>query len=144
MGNEEMKGLARQVLEEGYLMSLGTVDEGGVWVADVIYIHDEAFNLYWLSMPHVRHSKAIEENSKVACTITASWKTDAERALQIEGIAERIEGPMFELEKRLESKRGLPLPDEPGEILKKGHSWYMLKPTKIELLHSQSFGYDKK
>ncbi|MDO8593798.1 MAG: pyridoxamine 5'-phosphate oxidase family protein [bacterium] len=141
--NEELKNLVRAVIEDAYVMSLGTADKGGVWVADLIYVSDEDLNLYWISMPNARHSRAIEQNNKVACTITANSTTNKERALQIEGIVERINGPLFECEKKLEAKRGLPLPKAAGEILNKGHFWYVLKPKKLELIHSESFGYER-
>lgn len=51
-----------EILEKGYLMSLATVDEGGVWVADVIYVYDDAFTLYWMSSLEVRHSQALFQN----------------------------------------------------------------------------------
>lgn len=143
MSKEEIKKLAEKVLEDGFVMSLGTLDEGGVWVADVIYIHDEDLNLYWLSFPHHRHSKAIEKNKKIACTITTSWETDKERALQIEGLAKKIEGPLFEYEKKLASKRGMRTPEVAGKVLEDGHSWYIIEPTKIELIHNEPFGYKK-
>jgi len=143
MNKDEIKNLAIKVLEDGYLMSLGTVDDGGVWVADVIYIYDENLNLYWLSFPRARHSKAIESNKKVACTITTSWETGQERALQIEGVAEKVEGPLFEYEKKLASKRGMQIPEVAGKVLEDGHSWYVLRPTKVELIHNEPFGYKK-
>lgn len=141
--DKEVLELVQGVLKDGFVMSLGTYDDGGVWVADLIYLADENLNLYWISLPGARHSKAIELNKKVACTITVSHETDNERAAQIEGVAEKIEGPMFEFERRLEFKRGLPEPNSPGEILDKGHVWYRLSPTKIELIHSKPFGYEK-
>lgn len=85
MDNEGLKKLARGVLADAYVMSLGTADEGGAWVADLIYVADEDFNLYWISFP--------------------------QRA---------------------------------GEILENGHVWYRLRPTKVELIHSEPFGYEKK
>lgn len=39
------RDLIKEVLEKGYLMSLATEDDGGVWVSDVIYIYDEKFNI---------------------------------------------------------------------------------------------------
>lgn len=136
--------MALKVLEDGYLMSLGTVDDGGVWVADLIYVHDDDFNLYWISFPQVRHSKAVGGNSRAACAVTAAHQTGKERALQMEGVIEEIQGPLFEYEKMLEAKRGLPVPQAAGEILDKGHVWYKFTPAKIELLHSEPFGYEKK
>ena len=62
-----------EVLEQGYLMSLGTVDDRGVWVADVIYVFDDDLNLYWMSKTFRRHSETIDKtNSQVAGTITIS------------------------------------------------------------------------
>ena len=143
MINKGVENLAKAVINDAYVMSLGTADENGAWVADVIYVSDDNFGLYWISMPNARHSRAIEWNNKVACTITASSTTNKERALQIEGTAERINGPLFEYEKKLEAKRGLPLPKVAGEILNKGHVWYALKPKKLELIHSELFGYER-
>ena len=144
MNNDELKKLAQEVLHDAHLISLGTVDENGVWVADIIFVPDENLNLYWISMPQARHSQAIVQNGKAACSVTASEQTNKERALQIEGVAEKIDGPLFEYEKKLEAKRGLPVPQTEGEILAKGHSWYVLKPTKVELIHSELFGYERK
>jgi uncharacterized protein YhbP (UPF0306 family) len=39
--------IAKEILEKGHLMSLATVDDGGVWVADVVYIYDDNFNIYF-------------------------------------------------------------------------------------------------
>ncbi len=142
MNNDELRTLAAKVLEDGYLMSLGTVDESGVWVADVIYVHDDDFNLYWISLPQTRHSKALGQNSQVACAITANQEVGKERALQVTGIAEKVDGPLFELEKKHRTKRGMEPPTRPGEILEDNHSWYVLRPAKIDLLHSEPFGYE--
>lgn len=144
MNTDELKKLAQEVLNDAHLISLGTTDAQGVWVADVIYVSDEDLNLYWISMPQARHSQAIERNGRVACSVTASHHTNKERALQIEGVAGKIDGPLFEYEKKLEAKRGLPAPQAAGEILAKGHSWYVLRPTRVELIHSELFGYERK
>ncbi len=49
MAGKDIKQLIKEVLERGYLMSLGTVDDGGVWVSDVIYVFDDDFTMYWMS-----------------------------------------------------------------------------------------------
>lgn len=46
MDKNKIKNLIKEVLDQGYLMSLATVDDGGVWVSDVIYIYDDNFNIY--------------------------------------------------------------------------------------------------
>ena len=45
----DLKKLVREVLEKGYLMSLGICDSGGVWVSDVIYVHNDNFEIFWIS-----------------------------------------------------------------------------------------------
>lgn len=56
-------------------MSLAVQDNGGLWVSDVVYVFDDNFNIYWMSDPDVRHSKAILVNLQVAGTITVSNKS---------------------------------------------------------------------
>jgi uncharacterized protein YhbP (UPF0306 family) len=80
-----------EVLEKGYLISLGTVDDNGVWVADVIYVYDHELSIYWMSSPQSRHSLAIEKNSTISGTITAS-QTPGEKdfGVQLCGVAAKL------------------------------------------------------
>lgn len=132
-----------QVLEQSHLMSLGTVDSGGAWVADVIFIYDKELNIYWMSDPDCRHSQAILKNAKVAGSITSSNKSkESNLGVQLEGHAEKVEGSRFDLAKKHLLKRGHDIPSKSTDILE-GDSWYKLAPTKIELIDEESFGYDK-
>lgn len=141
---KDVREIAKLIFEKGYLMSLGTVDEGGVWVSDLIYVNDENFNIYWLSRVDTRHSKAIMQNPKVACAITVNNdKEGQDMGLQIEGIVEKIEGDILEIATKHRLKRGKPVPKNLGEILDPGESWYKLKPTKIEVIYQPLFGYNK-
>ena len=88
---EEIKKLVEEILSKGYVMSLATLDDGGIWVSDVVYVFDRNFNIYWISQVSTRHSKAIEENSKIAATITTSVHGGKNEGLQIEGKAEKVE-----------------------------------------------------
>ncbi len=142
MENNELKSLIKQVLEKGYLMSLATIDDGGVWVADVIYIFDDQLNIYWMSDPDVRHSKALLKNSNVAGTITVSDQGEKNLGIQFEGMAEKLEGPRFDLAVKHYSKRKKPAPKEADDVLQ-GDSWYCLKPRKIELINEELFGFKK-
>jgi len=139
----DVNELAHEILRDGYLMSLGTHDAEGVWVADVIFIPQDDFHLYWISMPDTRHSKAIETNPAVACAITAEQTKGKERALQISGHAQRLDGPRFELEKLHRRKRGMQDPTRPGEMIEDGHVWYELVPDRIELIHSEKFDFNR-
>ena len=138
-----VKKLIQEVLEKGYLMSLATLDDGGVWVADIIYIHDDNMNIYWMSDPDTRHSQALMKNKKIAGTITVSGKGEENLGIQFEGIAEKIDGPRFDLAQKHFGKRNKPEPQEMQDVLK-GDSWYTLQPSQIELICEKHFGFDKK
>ena len=68
----------QEVLNRGYLMSLGVQDAAGVWVSDVAYTSDDNLVIYWKSDPNSRHSQAILKNGHVAGTITVSNKSGQE------------------------------------------------------------------
>ncbi|MDO8569255.1 MAG: pyridoxamine 5'-phosphate oxidase family protein [bacterium] len=140
----DIKAKILEVLDRGYLMSLATQDEGGLWVADVIYIYNEDLNIYWISDPDVRHSKALIENGRVAGTITISNKSkESNLGIQFSGKAEKIDGARYDLAIKHLTKRGYPEPKEIDDVLQ-GDSWYVLRPTKIDLVDEENYGYDKK
>jgi uncharacterized protein YhbP (UPF0306 family) len=135
--------LTKKVLEAGYLLSLATTDKDGVWVADVIYTFDDDCNLYWMSTPERRHSKAIAKNPRVAVAITFAQKpADPDDGLQISGTAEQINDIPFEIVKRYFRKRNKPEPAPTDDVLGE-HLWYKLTPDRIELLYEGEFGYDR-
>ena len=140
---QDIRQLIQEVLEKGYLMSLATIDDGGIWVADVIYVFDDKLNIYWMSNSDVRHSQAIIKNNKVAGTITVSDLGENNSGVQFEGIAEKIDGSRFDLAKKHYIKRHKPEPKEVDDVLE-GDSWYVLKLKKIELIHEKFFGFEKK
>lgn len=134
--------LVKEVLDKSHLMSLATIDDGGVWVSDVIYVFDDKLNIYWMSDPDVRHSQAILKNQNVSGTITTSGPMEKDMGIQFSGIAEKIDGSRFDLAKKHYSKRGKPEPKETDDILQ-GDSWYMIKPKFIQLTYEKLFGFDK-
>lgn len=134
--------LIREVLEKGYLMSLATRDKGGVWVADVIYLHDDELNLYWVSDPTVRHSQALEHEAQVAVAITASGLGEPNLGIQLVGQAEKLSGSRPDLAKKHWAKRNKPEPI-PADWLE-GDRWYQLKPTKIDLIYEKLYGFEKR
>jgi uncharacterized protein YhbP (UPF0306 family) len=139
----DLKALVAEVLRDGYSVNLGVADEAGPWVAPVVYVPDAEFNLYWISVADSQHSRAIAANPSVAAVVIATHETDQERAVQMSGRAERLSGPRFELEQRLQEKRGLPIPDSPGDVLTGGYAWYRFTPDRIELIYNTLFGYDR-
>lgn len=139
---QDLRELIQEVLEQGYLMSLATADSSGVWVSDVIYIHDDDLNIYWMSDPEVRHSQAVDQNNKAAGTITVSGIGEDNLGIQFEGDIEKIDGPRHDLAVKHFVKRNKPVPEEDEDVLQ-GDSWYMLRPRKIQLTHERLFGFDK-
>lgn len=138
----ELKPLILEVLEKSYLMSLATVDDGGVWVAPVICIHDDDLNIYWMSDPVSRHSKAIAMNPNVAVSIVSSGKGEDNLGIQAGGIAEKIDGLRHDLAEKHFAKRNKPAPDESQDVLE-GDSWYVLHPKHIDLIYEKLFGFKK-
>ena len=138
----DIKQLIKEVLDQGYLMSLATTDDSGVWVADVIYIHDDDLDIYWMCDPDVRHSQAIGNDNRVAGTITVSGAGENNLGMQFEGFTEKIEGSRYDLALKHYAKRKKPAPKESDYVLG-GDSWYMLKPKRIELINEKLYGFDK-
>ena len=141
---QDVRVLVKSILEQGYLMSLGTVDNVGVWVSDVIYLHDADFNIFWLSDPDARHSKAIRENPKVAATVTISNSAGEENVgLQIAGTVDELEGNNLALATQHRLKRKKEPPTRDGEV-EEGDRWYRLRPKRIEVIYEPAFGFEKK
>lgn len=138
----DTKELIKEVLEKGYLMSLAVVDESGVWVSDVIYVYDEDLNIYWMSDPDVRHSKAIGKTNPVAASITISDRGENNLGVQLEGVAEKIDGARHDLAVKHYQKRNKPVPGESDDVLE-GDSWYIIRPRKIDLINEKLFGFKK-
>jgi uncharacterized protein YhbP (UPF0306 family) len=135
-----------EVLEKGYLLSIGTIDEGGPWVSDVRYVSDDDFKIYWMSDPACRHSLAIEKNPKVGATVEINFNFGTPNlGLQISGKVKKlgmIISPSLAI--KYMTRRGKPKPSQISSILKSGYSWYELTPEFIELNDEENFGFDNK
>ena len=135
--------LAKRVLEQGYLISLGIVDEQGPWVADVIYAFDDDFNIYWMSTSDRRHSIAIAANSNVAGAITVTTGSGiSDFGIQLSGVAEELEAVPRDVVLRYFQKGNKPEPAVDFVVFE-DHQWYVLRPTRIELIDQEHFGYDR-
>lgn len=141
---EELQYLTKEILEQGYLLSLGVCDDDGVWVADVIYVFDDELNLYWMSKPWRRHSEAIAKRSQVAGTVTVTrGPKDPDLGLQLSGRAMEVADIPFELVKAYFKKREKPEPAPEDDVLGE-HVWYKLVPDHVELIHEPVFGRERK
>ena len=134
-----------EVLEKGYLLSIGTVDDGGPWVSDVRYVSDDDCKIYWMSDPKCRHSKAIEKNPKIAATIEINFNFGTPNlGLQISGNARKLGLMRPDLAIKYVTRRGKPKPSQASAILNGGYHWYELSPEFIELNDEENFGFDNK
>ncbi|MEK7632669.1 MAG: pyridoxamine 5'-phosphate oxidase family protein [Patescibacteria group bacterium] len=139
----DLIALTHEALDSSYLMSLGVSDEEGVWVADVIFVHDDEFSVYWMSSVNRRHSLAIVKNPNVAAAITATMRPgEPDRGVQMSGVAEVIDSVPREIVVKHFRKRNKPEPAGDFVVLE-DHQWYVLRPTRIELIDEVHFGYDR-
>ena len=139
----DLLSLTREALDASYLMSLGVVDTEGPWVADVIFVHDDECNVYWMSTVDRRHSIAIESNPNVAAAIAATVRPgDPDLGVQMSGVAETMNSVPREIVLKYFRKQNKPAPAEDFVVLE-GHQWYVLRPTRIELIDQSRFGYDR-
>lgn len=140
----DLKARAVEVLEKSFVLTLGTLDDGGVWVADVVFVSDDDLNIYWSSNPNFRHSAAISKNPKISAAVRVSQKPgDKDLALQMEGSAEKLEGQQFSIAMKMLVKRGKPQPSKIANTLLEGYSWYKFTPQKIELIDEENFKFTK-
>lgn len=137
----DIRSLADKVLEQGYLVSLACVDDGGPWVSDVIYVSDSHLNLYFISRPQFRHSMAFEKNPAAAASITARDKPEGQSTgVQMAGVVKRIGSIPEDLLVGYARKRG----GKPTWKLAEGEAWYQFTPSLIDLIYEPLFGYTKK
>ena len=84
--------LVKKYLSEKHMMQLATVSGQQPWCCTVYFIHDEANNLYWASLPSRRHSQEIASNPLVAAAIPVRHvKGDPVTGIQFSGKAEMLE-----------------------------------------------------
>ena len=86
----DVNSLSIRYLAEKQMMQLATVRAGKPWVCTVYFVHDESYNLYWLSLPTRRHSEDIALDSTVAVAIPVEFKHPVV-GMQFEGTAKIVE-----------------------------------------------------
>lgn len=93
--DENEKQILNDYLSSQKLMSLATSDgKGNLWSANVYFVHDEKFNIYFMSAPDSLHSQFISVNKRVSFTICDSHQDEisGKIGLQASGICEHIGG----------------------------------------------------
>ena len=110
----------------------------------MIYVHDDDFNLYWMSQPTRRHSKAIDGGqSQVAAAIAVTQRPDQpDEGLQMSGVASRVEFTSSDLLQQWMKKKAKVYTPNMGVVLE-DHVWYKLAPDRIELIYQKLFEYNR-
>lgn len=129
-------------LDEAHLMQIATTSASKPWCATVYFAHDNAHNLYWISLPDSRHSQDIESNTTVSGAITLNREYGEKlRGLQFEGEAQQITDPdhiMQLSEAYAERYNRFTLPDEILQS-KTPYRLYQLKPSLFVLFDQEHF-----
>lgn len=84
---------AKKILDNCTYMVVGTSTRGGKpWVAPVLFVHDNEFDIYFLSAVDALHSRNMLENADVSISIFDSrQKIGISEGIQAEGKASLVE-----------------------------------------------------
>ena len=83
-----------QYLDQARTMQIATVSGDQPWCASVYFAHDNAHNLYWISLPDTRHSQEIARNQRVAGAIALPHQYGEKvHGLQFQGVAREVSEP---------------------------------------------------
>lgn len=133
---DDVKVIAKDILEKGFLMTLATHDDSGVWACDLVYTSGDDLTIYWISHETVRHSQAIVKNPQVSATISLEKDFSG---VQLAGYAEKVTEPNADVIKRIKAKQG-----KESDALGSGEVLYKITPQMIEVIDVKRFGFDKK
>ena len=147
--NIDLRKLIEEILRDSREMVLATCQRGKPWVATLVFGHDAALNLYWISDLVARHSNELTKNPRVAAAINKQpTGTSEDKGLQVEGEASLLpEEKIVAAAREYFAKRGTPhMPETVEEVntLTKGRSWYVLKPKRFLVIYEPLFGYERK
>jgi nitroimidazol reductase NimA-like FMN-containing flavoprotein (pyridoxamine 5'-phosphate oxidase superfamily) len=124
---------ARRLIETQTVMTVGTADATGrPSVSPVAFVHDDDFNLYWVSSRTAAHSDNIRTRPEVAIAVFASEPQD--------GVY--VDGTATELEDQAEIERAIALLNRrtqpskfdiggPGDVTGDA-AWRIYKATRVE------------
>ena len=124
--------------------SLATVDEAGTpCAANVQYVSDEAWRLYWVSKPESVHSRNLDAIPQAAVTIYAHMDTPENiHGVQMRGtVTEVAEADAAKVLRRYETKYPF-VADPPFRDAIKKQSFYCFTPTWLRWIDNREhFGF---
>jgi nitroimidazol reductase NimA-like FMN-containing flavoprotein (pyridoxamine 5'-phosphate oxidase superfamily) len=89
---DELREIARSVIDANQFMTLATADaDGAPWASPVWYSPHDGGTFYWVSSPEATHSKNIAARPEVAIVIFDSHTTGGWNAVYLSASAERLD-----------------------------------------------------
>ena len=98
MNQQDLRGMAKNIIDTNMYMVLGTADESGQpWVTPVYFACMEYKEFYWISSPEVRHSRNIAVRSQISIVVFDSQvSVGAGQAVYMSALAEELTGIDFD------------------------------------------------
>jgi nitroimidazol reductase NimA-like FMN-containing flavoprotein (pyridoxamine 5'-phosphate oxidase superfamily) len=88
---QDLRALARSIIDSNRYMTLGTADASGLpWVSPVWYAPAEYRDFFWVSSPDARHSRNLGERPELAIVIFDSHRAGDWNALYMSAVAEEL------------------------------------------------------
>ena len=89
---EELREIARSVIDANQFMTLATADaDGAAWASPVWYAPREYREFFWVSSPEATHSRNIAVRPGLAIVIFDSHATGGWNAVYLSATAEQLE-----------------------------------------------------
>jgi nitroimidazol reductase NimA-like FMN-containing flavoprotein (pyridoxamine 5'-phosphate oxidase superfamily) len=88
---EELRTIARSIIDSNRYMTLATADETGLpWVSPVWYAPAQYREFFWVSSPHARHSRNLAARPHLAIVIFDSHQPGGWHAVYMSAVAEEL------------------------------------------------------
>jgi nitroimidazol reductase NimA-like FMN-containing flavoprotein (pyridoxamine 5'-phosphate oxidase superfamily) len=90
---EELRTIARSIIDSNRYMTLATADETGLpWVSPVWYAPAQYREFFWVSSPQARHSRNLATRPDLAIVIFDSHQPGGWHAVYMSAVAEELVG----------------------------------------------------
>jgi nitroimidazol reductase NimA-like FMN-containing flavoprotein (pyridoxamine 5'-phosphate oxidase superfamily) len=90
---EELRTIARSIIDSNRYMTLATADESGLpWASPVWYAPARYREFFWVSSPQARHSRNLATRPHLAIVIFDSHQPGGWHAVYMSAVAEELAG----------------------------------------------------
>lgn len=93
MNSEELRTIARGIIDSNRFMTLATADEEGMpWASPVWYAPSRNRDFLWVSSPQTRHSRNLAIRPHLAIVIFDSHEAGGWKAVYMSAVADELDG----------------------------------------------------